>query len=141
VHDRATGRVSRFAVEHERQRFIVHPHHLGGVFRKRARVCDHRRHPLTSVARHIDSERTPRHFRGIEACEQRLCCCRHLATIEHVVHAGHRQRRGLVDCENARGGVRRGHQRHVPHPRRGYVRGEAAFADDEAPILVHAPVA
>jgi hypothetical protein len=29
----------------------------------------------------------------------------------------------------------------VPHARRGDIRGEAAFADDEAPILVHAPIA
>ena len=119
----------------------MHPHQLGGVFGERARVRDHRRHPLAGVARNIDSKRTPRHFRSVEASEQRLCCRRQLATIKHVVHAGHGQRLGLVDCENARGRMRRGHQRHVPHARRGDIRGEAAFAGDEAPILAHAPIA
>jgi hypothetical protein len=57
------------------------------------------------------------------------------------MYAGHSQRLGLVNCENARCGMRRGHQRHVPRARRGDIRGEAAFAGDEAPILAHAPVA
>jgi len=56
------------------------------------------------------------------------------------MHAGHGQRFRLVDCKDARGGVRTRHQRHVPRARRGDIGGEAAFADDEASILADAAI-
>ncbi len=141
MHDGTIGRVGRFALEHERQRLIVHAHQLGGVFGERARVCDHRRHPFPGVARDVDCERAPRHLRGIEAGKQRLRRRGQLAAVEHAMHAGHRQRLGLVDGEDARGGMRTGHQRDVPHTGYGDVGGEAAFADDEPPIFAHAAIA
>ena len=140
VHDRTARRVGGFAVEHERQRLVVDPHQLGGIFSERARVCDDGRDPFAGVARDVHGERTPRHLRGIEAGQQRLRRRRQLAAVEHVVHAGHGQRRGLVDCEDARGRVRTGHERHVPGAGRGDVGGEAAFAHDEAPILADAAI-
>ena len=47
VHERAAGRIGFLAVEHERQRLVIHAHQLGGVFGERARVRNHRRHPFS----------------------------------------------------------------------------------------------
>ena len=140
VHDRAAGRIGGFAVEHERQRLVVHAHQFGGVLGERAGVRDHRRDPFAGIARDVDGERTPRHLRGVEARQQRLRRGGKLAAVEHVVHARHGQRLGLVDRDDARGGMRAGHQRHVARARHGDVGGEAALAHDEAAILAHAAV-
>jgi hypothetical protein len=67
MHDPTARRVGGFAVEHERQRLVVDPHQLGGIFSKRARVCDDGRDPFAGVARDVHGERTPRHLGGIEA--------------------------------------------------------------------------
>ena len=141
VYDRTAGPVSRFAVEHERQWLIIHAHQLGGVFGERAGVCDHGGHPFPGVARDLDGERAPRHLRGVEAGKQRLRCRRQLAAVKHAVHAGHRERLGFIDCDDARGGMRTGHQRDVPHGRYRNIGGEAASADDKAAILAHAAIA
>ena len=140
VHERAAGRIGFLAVEHERQRLVIHAHQLGGVLGERARVRDHRRHPFSGIARDIDRERTPRHLRGVEARQQRLGRRGKLAAVEHVVHARHRERLGLVDRDDARGGVRTRHQRDVARARQGDIGGEAALADDEAAVLAHAAV-
>ena len=141
VYDRTAGPVSRFAVEHERQWLIIHAHQLGGVFGERAGVCDHGGHPFPGVARDLDGERAPRHLRGVEAGKQRLRRRRQLAAVKHAVHAGHRERLGFIDCDDARRGMRTGHQRNVPHGRYRNIGGEAASADDEAAILAHAAIA
>ena len=47
MHERAAGRIGGFAVEHERQRLVIHAHQLGGVFGERARVRHRRRHPFS----------------------------------------------------------------------------------------------
>ncbi len=140
MHDRAARRVGGFAVEHERQRLIVHLHQLGSVLGEGARVGDHGRDPLAGIARDLHRERAPRHVRGVEARQQRLRCCRKLAAAQHVVHAGHGERCGAVDRDDARGGIRTRHQRHVPRPCQRDVGGETAFAGDEAAILAHAAI-
>ena len=56
------------------------------------------------------------------------------------MHAGKTQRLGLVYAHDARGGVRACDQRDMPHARHGDVGGEAALADDEAPVLAHAAI-
>ena len=56
------------------------------------------------------------------------------------MHARCCERRSLVDRNDACSGVRARHQRHVARARHGDVGGEAALADDEAPILAHAAV-
>ena len=56
------------------------------------------------------------------------------------MHPGQRERRGLVDRDDARGRMRTCHQSDVLRPRRDDVGGEAALADDEAPILAHATI-
>jgi hypothetical protein len=57
------------------------------------------------------------------------------------VHPGHGQRRGLVDCENARGGVRTCHQRDLARAWRCDIGGETALAGDEASILAYTAIA
>ena len=52
-----------------------------------------------------------------------------------------RERLGFTDCEDARGGMRTGHQRDVPHGRYRNIGGEATPADDKAAILAHAAIA
>src|SRR5215472_1782800 len=56
------------------------------------------------------------------------------------MHAGHGQRFRLVDCEDAGGGVRTRHQRHVPRAGHGDIGSKAALADHEAPILADAAI-
>ena len=56
------------------------------------------------------------------------------------MHARHGERLGLVDRDDARGGVRTRHHGHVARTRQGDIGGEAALADDEAPVLAHAAV-
>jgi hypothetical protein len=140
VHERAAGRVGGLAVEHERQRLIVDLHHFGGVLGECARIGDHGRHPLAGIARNIDGERPPRHLRYVEAGQQRLRCRSELAAVEHVVHAGHRQRGGLVDGDDACGRIWAGHQRHVSRAGHGDIGRETALADDETPVLAHAAI-
>ena len=56
------------------------------------------------------------------------------------MHAGHRQRRGLVDRDDARRRIRACHQRDMLDARRHDIGGEIALADDEAAVLAHAAV-
>ena len=140
MHRRALRRIGRFAVEHERQRLVVHAHQLGGILGERAAVGDHRRHPFPAIARDLDGERPPRHLGRIEAGQQRRGGGRQLAAVEHVVHAGHGQRRGGVDRKDARGRMGRRDHGNMAGAGQHDVGGEAALAGDEAPILAHAPV-
>ena len=140
VHQRTAASVGFLAVEHERQRLVVDPHQLGGVLGERTRIGDDRRHPFAGIPRHVDSERPPRHIGRIEARQQRRRGGGKLAAVQHVVHAGQRQRLGSLDRDDARGGMRRGHHRHVAHAWKCDVGGETALAGDEAPVLAHAAV-
>ena len=67
VHRWTARRVGFLAVEHERQRFVIHANQLGGVFGERARIGDDGCHPFAGIARHIDGERPPQHFWGVES--------------------------------------------------------------------------
>ena len=69
-----------------------------------------------------------RHMRGVDADHQRSVAPRSSRAAEHEVHAGHRQRRAGVDRDDARAGVRAGHQRDVPHARRIDIGDKVALA-------------
>ncbi len=140
VHPRACRSTSFFAVEHERQRLIVHRDLLGGVFGARPGVRDDGGHPLARIARHVDGERPARDLGDIETGQQRLRRTGELAPIQHVMHARHRECSRLVDGENARGGIWRRDQGDVPRAGKHDIAGEPAFARDKAAILAHAPV-
>ena len=137
MHRRTAWLRGFLAVEHERQRLVLHHHRLGRVLGERARVGDHGGDPFAGIARNVDRERPARHVGRVEAGHQRQRRGRKLAAVEHVVHARHRQRRGLVDGHDARGGMRRGHQRHVLRARQRDIGGEAALADHKAAVLAH----
>ena len=65
--------------------------------------------------RHVDRERPARHVRRVEPGHQRRRRGGELGPVEHVVHAGHRQRDPLVDFDDARGRMRTGHDRDMAH--------------------------
>ncbi len=140
VHRRAAGRERLLAVEHERQLLVLDRDRLGGVLGERAGVRDHRRHPFARIARYVDGERAARHVRRIEPRHQRHGRGGKLAAVEHVMHAGQAERRGLVDGDDARRRVWAGDERHVAGARQGDVGGEPALTDHEAAVLPHPAV-
>ena len=139
MHQRAAG-VGLVGIEHERQRLVFDGDRLGRVLSERARVGHHRRDPFAGIARHVQRQRIARHVRRIEAGGERVGRAGKLRAFEHVMHARHRQRRGLVDRDDARRRIRARHQRDVLDALRHDIGGEIALADDEAAILAHPAV-
>ena len=141
VHHGTASRVGFLAVEHERQRFVVNLDQLCRVFGDRAAVGNHRGYPLSGIAGNIHREGAPRDFRRVETGKKRRGCSGKLTTVEHVVHATARERRGLIDVQNTCSGMRARHHGDVPGSGEKDVGSEAALAGDEATILAHAAVA
>ena len=104
----------------------------------RARFGDDGGDPFAGVARLTDGERIAPHFGRIEAVHQRVVAAGKLLAGQHIMHAGHRQRRRGVDRDDARGRIRRRHDARHAACRRAHVGDEMALAGDEAAILAHA---
>ncbi len=140
VHQRGVFFQCTLGVEHEGQRLVLDLDRFGGVFRQRARVGDHRRHPFAGIARDAVSERAARDVGRVEAGEQRVGGFCELGAVEDVMHARHFQRRALVDALDARGCMRAGDERDVARLRQLDIGDEIALAGDETAVLPHAAV-
>src|SRR5713226_927736 len=82
----------------------------------------------------------PTDVRRVEPGRERERGGGQLLPVEHVMHAGQRERLALVDRDDARGGMRTGDERDVARAGQRDVGGEAALAGDEAAVLAHAAV-
>ena len=140
VHRGTARRVGLLPIEHERQSLVVHPDQFRRVLGERAGIRHDGGHPFSGVARDIHRQRPALHFRSIEARQQRLRRRSKLVSVQHVMDACHRERIRPVDGGDPRGGIGTTHQRDMPRPGKHHVRGEAAFARDEAAIFTYPAV-
>ncbi len=140
VHQHAAGLQRLFGVENEGQGLVFDIDLFGRVLGQSPRVGDHRGHPFARIARDFVGQRPARHVRRIEPGHQRQGRRGELGAVEHIMHARHFQRAALVDADDARGGVRAGHQRDVLHIGQHDIGDVIALAGDEAAVLADAAI-
>ena len=140
MHDRRVRLQRVFRIDHKRQRLISDLDKLGAVFGERAGVGDHGGDPFADIARLFDGERIAPHLRRFEAVHQLIGRGGKLFAGEHIMYARQRQRGFAIDGNNARGRMRRGHQRYVEHIGRAHIGGKLARAGNETPVLAHAAI-
>ena len=153
---RGAGAHGVFGMQHEGQFVVDDVERFGRIERLRAGLRHHHGDRLADVARLVGGQqhmRADEDFAAAGAGElhvvarlrQRIVRDRPKAVGlaigagEHAEHAGHRQRAGLVDRDDARMGVRRAHHRRVSLPGKIEVVGEAALADEQPRVFVARP--
>ena len=124
-------------IHHERQRLVGDAHLLGGVFGQRAGLGDDSDDPFAGVARLTDRERMAADIRRIEPVHQGIGRRRQLIARQHVMHAGHRQRCGSIDRDDARGRMLRRQDRDMQQAFERDVGHKMAVAGDEAAVLAN----
>ena len=137
MHRRAVRLQRFFRIQHEGKRLVFDANLFGGVLGERPAFGDHGHDPFAGVTRLPHRERMALDQRRVEAVHQGIGRGRKLFARQHIVHARHRQRRRAIDRDDARGGMRRGHNRDMQHALERDVGDELAAARDEAAILAH----
>ena len=140
MHQYGAGRDRLFGIEHEGQLLVNDAHFLRRVLGERAAVGNDRGDPFAGVARNVRCQRPARHIRRFEPVHQRQRGGGEFVAVEHVMHAGHGQRRALVDALDARRRVGAGDQRDVAHVRQLDIGDEVPLAGDKTAVLAHAAV-
>ena len=135
MNRRAVRHQRLFRIDHERQRLVAHPDFFGGVLGQRAAVGDHGDDPFAGIAGLSDRERMALHLRRIEPVHQRIGRRGEFIAGQHIMHAGHRQRRRRIDRDDARGRMLRRQDRDMQHALERDIGDEMARAGDEAAVL------
>ncbi len=125
-------------VDDEGQRLILDFDQFGRVLGDGARVGADGSYPLAGVAGLGVRERRALHARNVDAREKRIGVLEQLLAGQHVMDAGHRQRRACVDLLDQRGGIRARNHGDVLHTGKAHVGGIASAARDEAAVFLHA---
>ena len=115
MHRRAVRLSASSALDHERQRLVVDIDLFGGVLGQRAAVGDHGHDPFAGIAGRPDRERMALTLGVSSPFISGIGGGGEFVAGQHIMHARHRQRRGRVDRDDARGRMRRGHQRDMQH--------------------------
>ena len=140
MHQHGAGLDRLLGVEHEGQLLVIDAHFLRRVLGQRAAVGNDRRDPFAGIARDVGRERPARHIRRFEPVQQRQRGVGEFMAVEHIMHAGHGERRALVDAHDPRRRIGAGDQRDMPHVGQFDIGHEMPLAGDKAAVLAHAAV-
>ena len=140
VHRRAVRLQGLFRLHHKGQWLIDDADFFGGILGQCTGVGNHGDHPFAGIAGLPHRQRMALNFWRIEPVHQRIGCRRKLIAGQHIMDAGHGERRRGVDRNDTRGRMLRRQDRHMQQAFERDIRHEMAVAGDETAILADAAI-